>query len=559
MRKAESYYAITYRTFSAMQGWELVALFGACVVYVAMATYRLDRPGLYYDEIIFVGPAAGERPYRLLFGLPIMVFPYIGALKSWIFTPIFALFGVSNVSIRLPSILISCGTLLIGFAVTRKVWGPFWALAFTGACVLHPGFLFLTRVDLGPIALMLFFKATAVYLLFRWLDSSAKMNWWLAGVCILGFFDKFNFIWLPLALVVATAIVYSRVLTAKISHFSRQEILIIGGVALAITLLGLRIIWPFLQAPDFAQIWPRVSDIWNVYTGTATGAATASLWFKTSPHVPTWMGAGVLSVTALSFTLFLLAHTGSGAKRLAISLAGVDQAALRFFLWAVLMFGIIFVEIVLTPQARGPHHVIMLFPFDLLACFGAAFLLASSISKRWRTATIAAELCLFLLWAGSNMRSIELHLSRFDNADAFRGVWSPNIESLTQFLDTAGENVGAIYCVDWGLGYQLQALCRPSIAHKVRDYWPVFLSWSENGPHAAAGLFQVFPKSAHAMYVSFTPDNCTFPRALSNFEAMRAKAGGSTVRIELASPALTSTYQVFDKPAEHLPDDRAKR
>jgi hypothetical protein len=32
-----------------------------------------------------------------------MVFPYIGALEAWIYTPIFASFGVSALGIRLPA------------------------------------------------------------------------------------------------------------------------------------------------------------------------------------------------------------------------------------------------------------------------------------------------------------------------------------------------------------------------------------------------------------------------------------------------------------------------
>jgi hypothetical protein len=35
---------------------------GLLSLYVALATYKIHLPGLYGDEILFVGPAAGERP-----------------------------------------------------------------------------------------------------------------------------------------------------------------------------------------------------------------------------------------------------------------------------------------------------------------------------------------------------------------------------------------------------------------------------------------------------------------------------------------------------------------
>src|SRR5436190_19352630 len=191
--------------------WEIPSLIGLLVIYVALASYKIHLPGLYYDEILFVGPAAGERPYLKCFGLPLLIFPYIGALKSWIYTPIFALFGVSPISIRLPAILISCGTLALGYSLVRRILTPRWAVAFTLACATHPGFVLLTKVDLGPIALMLFFKALCLYLLFQWLQTPRFFSWFLAGAiaaCALGFFDKFNFIWFVVALVFSSLAVY---------------------------------------------------------------------------------------------------------------------------------------------------------------------------------------------------------------------------------------------------------------------------------------------------------------------------------------------------------------
>lgn len=93
----------------------------------------------------FVGAATGKRPYRGRLGIPLMIFPYIGALKSWIYIPIFALCGVSAESIRLPVMVISCGTLVFGYALVRRNLTPGWATAFTAACVVYPGFVMQTR------------------------------------------------------------------------------------------------------------------------------------------------------------------------------------------------------------------------------------------------------------------------------------------------------------------------------------------------------------------------------------------------------------------------------
>jgi hypothetical protein len=43
--------------------WEMPVLLALLVMYFALATYKIDFPGLYYDEMLFVGPATGEQPY----------------------------------------------------------------------------------------------------------------------------------------------------------------------------------------------------------------------------------------------------------------------------------------------------------------------------------------------------------------------------------------------------------------------------------------------------------------------------------------------------------------
>ena len=100
--------------------WEQLTLFGLLLAFTAFATYQIHSLGLYMDEMDFVGAATGKLPYRSWLGIPLMVFPYIGALKAWIYTPIFALFGVSAVSIRLPVVLISCGTLALAYTLDRR-------------------------------------------------------------------------------------------------------------------------------------------------------------------------------------------------------------------------------------------------------------------------------------------------------------------------------------------------------------------------------------------------------------------------------------------------------
>src|SRR5437899_11255941 len=93
-----------------------LAIAAACI-FVFLASYRIDLPGLYMDELDFVNAAQGAPDNTMIHmrlgSVPLFIMPYLGALKAWIYAPIFGLFGVSALTIRLPAILIAAVTLLI--------------------------------------------------------------------------------------------------------------------------------------------------------------------------------------------------------------------------------------------------------------------------------------------------------------------------------------------------------------------------------------------------------------------------------------------------------------
>jgi hypothetical protein len=216
------------------------------------------------------------------------------------------------------------------------------------------------------------------------------------------------------------------------------------------------------------------------------------------------------------------------------------------------MFGIIFIEMVLTPQAGGAHHTIMLFPFDLLAGFIAAFLFANAFSKKRQPIILLLEGCVLLWLVASNLRSLEVHFSKFADMSSFRGRCSPHVELLARYLDKTADKVDSIFTIDWGIGFQVTALCRPDIGRKVRDVWPIFLGWSPNGPNGAAEIATVFPSEKTALYLSFVPEESVFPQTLRNFERMRVLAGNATKPVSNLSPAIAESYQVFEKPVSGL-------
>jgi hypothetical protein len=66
-------------------------------LFIFLAAYRIQLPGLYYDEVAFVNAAQGAPDntfiYRKLGSVPVLIFPYMGALKAWIYAPVFHFTG----------------------------------------------------------------------------------------------------------------------------------------------------------------------------------------------------------------------------------------------------------------------------------------------------------------------------------------------------------------------------------------------------------------------------------------------------------------------------------
>ena len=74
-------------------------------VFLVLATVALDKPGYYYDEVIFVpaslrvlGQCEVDAAVTMQVGecFPLMqTLGYVGAVKAWAHAPIFGVFGIN--------------------------------------------------------------------------------------------------------------------------------------------------------------------------------------------------------------------------------------------------------------------------------------------------------------------------------------------------------------------------------------------------------------------------------------------------------------------------------
>src|SRR6266516_3981382 len=495
-----------------------VLAIAAAGVFILVATYRIELPGLYMDEVDFVNAAQGAPDNTMIHmrlgSVPIFIMSYLGALKAWLYVPVFHFFGVSALTIRLPAILLAAVTLLILFQFMRAKLGPVWAIIALWIMAVDPANLFPSRLDWCPTVLMHFFQAAILALWFSYRENPKL--WKLVLICIcaaLGFFDKFNFIWLVVAFFLGVSLCYPdnlKNLWISAPRFARWAAIILFLIGFSATLF---FILPVLHLHPVKPQAMSLEAKWNELVSTLSGVSVAYLIFENSKGiislVPFW-----LIVTdcylALGCLFFLIQNTEARENR-------------RNGFFFLLIGFLIFVQIVITPLAGGPHHFSMIFPLPLLAfVFLAQPLYRQLVTKNLRRFAalllVSAAVCVFAV----NLHNVGGYLSRFRTNSHYSPRWSPEIYSLSQYINEHGPQAQNVISVDWGLHNQLHALAPRKLQRRMRDYWWAFQKLGkENQEQQSAALNTIFPEGK-SLALAFAASKETFPETRQNFLAALA-------------------------------------
>ena len=187
-------------------------LFAAWLVMAALhlgvSARYLDTPGLFYDEAIQAGPsldflrgqARALHPPGLtatpLLGRPFpwMTQPYMGALKSQLLIPSFALFEASPAVLRITTTLWALAGVLFVMLWADRVLGRSVALASGALLLADPTLLFVTRHDWGSVALALLCRGAGLYFATLGWKTRRPLHLGLAGLAFgLGLYNKVDF------------------------------------------------------------------------------------------------------------------------------------------------------------------------------------------------------------------------------------------------------------------------------------------------------------------------------------------------------------------------------
>ena len=450
------------------------ALWVAALALTAMVIgcWNLAMPGLQYDETLFCNAALGGPTNAFvcqrLYGIPVLLMPYIGALKAWIYAPIFATLPVDAWSIRLPAVVIGvAGGSLLVWAV-YLFFGRTAALFAAPLILLDPSLIMHSRLDWGPTAVMFLMRGAVIAGVALWWRTGTPAGMWLVlAAGALGIFDKLNFLWILAAAVAAVAVVFFGPAVAYCRRHPIVSLLQGGGLMMTLFLGAWRSVIVSGGMETSGQDWgQRLADAGRLLSLALVGGGPLHVVCGDGLATARWMVPALACAAIVAIAVNVGRH-GSPAERDA-------QTGFASRPWAFLAVftSLLMVAFVGTKLATGPHHsaVIAGLPGMLLAPLLAAGCGAWSSALTASRLRTAAAIGAATILGSAMVASSVYSLARFQRPT--NPHWDPAVSLLASFADAHPHAV--LRTVDWGLANQVLALTRCRV--NPVDQWHDFLT-----------------------------------------------------------------------------------
>ncbi len=500
-------------------------------LYLLFSLAYLRLPGLECDETIFVNPALGNLDGTYVewhlpvghFDIPVMIMRYIGAVKCYLYAPIFALFGTSVTTVRLPVVLLGLVTLGFTYATVKAMLGGEIALLSSALLATDPSFIFANRLDWGPNSLMMVFKTISLFLLWRWLTVGKTSRLALAAFVLgVGLFDKVVFVWFVGALLLAFPICFWPEIKPRLRR-GTVVIALASFLAGCSPLIAYNIRFPlqtFEGQKPVDKPWAEESAYrYRLFRNTFQGSEVLIMMNEQLPEelANTYRqpASGALdsvltallrvfpiqrSLTAIALALSLMLI---GGLMLRARLHKRDPARFFFLLFLLTAF-----FIAITPQEIGTHHVVMVFPIShvliALATWEAYNLLPGLRSfalKKAAQACLVGSVTLVLL---APVVVDAGYLKAF-KARGGSGRWSDAIYAFDDYVNSNPDK--HFLLMDWGFSTQLL------VERKGKLNWEEAFVPVLDSPSAGEKVDAIHPYLTNPddIFVFHQPPFATFP------------------------------------------------
>jgi hypothetical protein len=426
----------------------------------------LRVPGPNYDEVIQALPSVEfleGRPRALalpgsevlrLSGRPFpwMTQAYMGALKSQLLIPSFAVAGTALSVLRLTTLAWSALGLLFCIAFARRAFGPGVALVSGLLLASDPSFLFISRHDWGSFSLGFLLRCASLFFAAVWWESGRLRDALLAGAALgLGIYNKVDFAVFPaaagLALLAADREALLRVARERRAHA-------VGAILIAV-LVSLPVLTSLRELGGAAG--SLAEQVGFSEKARALGSVLDGSYFLR-----------LMSVGGRFEAMFSAGDMPRGGLAIALAAAAAGLGTSAFRLRAppgtalLLLCGLSLVGLLLLfPGAVRAHHLMNLYPFPhWIAALGLV-----ALWREWRpphatstprlTARRAVAGALLVALVAANLRVVWQTHQEIERSGG-RGYWSDAVVGFAE--EVAGSPGTRVVCLDWGLHNQVAFL-----------------------------------------------------------------------------------------------------
>lgn len=415
------------------------------------------------DEALFTTPlyTPSPEPYNLPVGshdIPLMVFPYIGSLKTLIYSPFIRSISPGPLPFRLPMILAGALTIFLFFRATAATLGTEVAMFAAALLATDASLLMTNTFDWGPVALehLLLVAGCLLYLRGR--------PGWASFLFGLALWNKAVFVWALGGLLAAGFVLWIRL--PRIERSVQPSLLakclvafLLGASPLLIySLNNPTAVVRMVRPPDFRTALAQNSiQFQSALEGSAVFGYITGEDFDANPQT-------VSGLSAKLHDIFGERRKGFLALALVLSVLFIPLAWKRYanVILATLAFLIVSAFSMLWTGGGGSaHHMVLLWPAPHLLVAAALGSLKPIFLRRG----------LLVILVGANLLVVNEYVYKLQR-DGSRGSFSDAVYPLAQEIRALQSK--PVCVVDWGLTENLIYLTQGQ--HNLRTFWPQLAS-----------------------------------------------------------------------------------
>jgi hypothetical protein len=513
------------RLFSIERARRISPVWWIAALFFLTGLMFLRKAGIHFDasyELASFYRCCTPAFRPTLFGraVPVMILPYLGAFKAWLYYPLLQSFEVTPVVLRLPVLLVGTVSVWLFFVVLDRTAGRRAAIAGALLLATDASFVIATAYDFGPVVFLHCFLLAGVLLLLNFERSGASKYLALAFFIFgLALWHKALFIWMLDGLAVAAVCVFPR----RVAALFTPRRVVLAAVSLCAGALPL------------------------IYFNLVTGGATLRTGEVMSGTAPISQKVLVLKKTMSGNVLFawLTEETqlaGGGHPRNFREIASVKFSRLvggvrsnwmlyafvvscclvpwlwftqsrRAALFVLIYLVVTWIQMLILPNTGASiQHVLLLWPFPhfLIAIAGAQ--VSASLGRHG----VRAAASVLVVVVATNLLLINQYYSDLVT-NGTTVIWTDAIYPLFNYLDSV--SASRIVTTDWGYA---TTLCLLSDGEMPLDD----ISYTLLSPSVAeAGWIRALVEDPQNVFVDHIAPGEQFPAAREHLGSIAAQAG----------------------------------